>query len=82
MNINNHLVFPFRAIIGQNTIKLSLILNILDPKIGGVIVIGDRGSGKSTTVRALVDLLPEIKVVFGDPFQSHPDDFKLISNEI
>merc|ERR1711920_41854 len=75
-------VFPFSAIIGQESIKLSLLLNILDPQIGGVIVIGDRGSGKSTTVRALVDLLPEIEVVSGDPFVSHPTDTDLMSLDV
>jgi magnesium chelatase subunit I len=75
-------VFPFSAIIGQESIKLSLLLNILDPQIGGVIVIGDRGSGKSTTVRALVDLLPEIEVVSGDPFMSHPTDTDLMSLDV
>nr|BBD21542.1 Mg-protoporphyrin IX chelatase [Rhipidosiphon lewmanomontiae] len=67
-------IFPFTAIIGQDEMKLSLILNVIDPKIGGVIIMGDRGTGKSTTVRALVDLLPEIKVVSDDPFNSDPDD--------
>lgn len=67
-------IFPFTAIIGQDEMKLSLILNIIDPKIGGVIIMGDRGTGKSTTVRALVDLLPEITVVLDDPFNSDPDD--------
>ena len=67
-------IFPFTAIIGQDEMKLSLILNIIDPKIGGVIIMGDRGTGKSTTVRALVDLLPEITVVSDDPFNSDPKD--------
>jgi len=53
-----------------------------DPKIGGVMVIGDRGCGKSTTIRALIDLLPIIEVVSGDPFHSHPIDQELISNEV
>jgi magnesium chelatase subunit I len=74
--------FPFTAIIGQCDIKTSLILNVLDPKVGGVIVIGDRGCGKSTTVRALVDLLPDIEIVSGDPFNSHPTDQDLISDEV
>ena len=75
-------VFPFTAIVGQEEIKLALLLNVIDPKIGGVIVIGDRGTGKSTTVRALVDLLPDIEVVLDDPFQSHPSDPDLISEDI
>ena len=50
--------------------KLALILNVIDPKIGGVMIMGDRGTGKSTTIRALADLLPEMKVVDKDPFNS------------
>ncbi|MFN5857618.1 MAG: magnesium chelatase ATPase subunit I, partial [Pseudanabaenaceae cyanobacterium] len=65
-------VFPFSAVIGQEEMKLSLLLNVIDPKIGGVMVMGDRGTGKSTTVRAMTDLLPEIEVVADDPFNSHP----------
>nr|YP_009546025.1 Mg-protoporyphyrin IX chelatase [Glaucocystis incrassata]ASQ40086.1 Mg-protoporyphyrin IX chelatase [Glaucocystis incrassata] len=62
--------------------KLALILNIIDPKIGGVMIMGDRGTGKSTTVRALADLLPEIEVVANDPFNSHPTDFELMSDNV
>ena len=78
----NRQVFPFTAIVGQEEIKLALLLNVVDPKIGGVIVIGDRGTGKSTTVRALVDLLPYVEVVENDPFLSHPTDLELISEEV
>ncbi len=56
-------MFPFTAIVGQEEMKLALILNVIDPKIGGVMVMGDRGTGKSTTIRALADLLPEMKVM-------------------
>lgn len=73
-------IFPFTAIIGQDEMKLSLILNVIDPKIGGVIIMGDRGTGKSTTVRALVDLLPEILVVTDDLFNSDPDDPESMSD--
>ena len=74
-------VFPFTAIVGQEEMKLALILNVIDPKIGGVMIMGDRGTGKSTTVRALVDLLPEIRVVANDPFNSDPEDVELMSQE-
>ncbi|GAB4366295.1 MAG: magnesium chelatase ATPase subunit I [Elainellaceae cyanobacterium] len=60
--------------------KLALLLNVIDPKIGGVMIMGDRGTGKSTTIRALADVLPEINVVAGDPFNSHPSDMGLMSD--
>ncbi|PHX53413.1 magnesium chelatase ATPase subunit I [Tychonema bourrellyi FEM_GT703] len=75
-------VFPFTAIVGQEEMKLALLLNVIDPKIGGVMIMGDRGTGKSTTIRALADLLPEIEVVAGDPFNSHPTDPDLMSDEV
>ncbi|CAN5805391.1 magnesium chelatase ATPase subunit I [soil metagenome] len=65
-------VFPFTAVIGQEDMKLALILNVIDPKIGGVMIMGDRGTGKSTTIRALADLLPDIEVVADDPFNRAP----------
>ncbi|KAK6124217.1 hypothetical protein DH2020_042053 [Rehmannia glutinosa] len=71
---NQRPVYPFAAIVGQDEMKLCLLLNVIDPKIGGVMIMGDRGTGKSTTVRSLVDLLPEIKVVPGDSFNSDPED--------
>ncbi|BAZ46741.1 magnesium protoporphyrin IX chelatase subunit I [Chondrocystis sp. NIES-4102] len=75
-------VFPFTAIVGQEEMKLALLLNVIDPKIGGVMIMGDRGTGKSTTIRALADLLPEIEVVEGDPFNSDPNDPDLMSDEV
>jgi len=53
-------VYPFTAIVGQEEMKLALLLNVIDPKIGGVLIMGHRGTGKSTAVRALADLLPAI----------------------
>ena len=76
----HRLVFPFTAIVGQEEMKLALLLNVIDPKIGGVMIMGDRGTGKSTTIRALADLLPEIEVVADDPFNSHPSDLELMSD--
>lgn len=67
-------VFPFTAVIGQEDMKLALILNVIDPKIGGVMIMGDRGTGKSTTIRALADLLPDIEVVRDDPFNRDPQN--------
>ncbi|GBF80699.1 magnesium chelatase ATPase subunit I [Aphanothece sacrum] len=73
-------VFPFTAIVGQEEMKLALLLNVIDPKIGGVMIMGDRGTGKSTTIRALADLLPEIEVIANDPFNSHPTDPDMMSD--
>ena len=67
--------FPFAAIIGQEEMKLALQLNVIDPKIGGVMIMGDRGTGKSTTIRALADLLPDISIIKNDPFNTDPKDF-------
>ena len=65
-------VFPFSAIVGQENMKLALLLNAINPRIGGVLIRGQKGTGKSTAVRALVDLLPEIDVVEGCPFNCNP----------
>lgn len=75
-------IFPFTAIVGQEEMKLALQLNVIDPKIGGVMIMGDRGTGKSTTIRAIADLLPEIEVVKNDSFNSSPYDLDLMSNEV
>ena len=62
--------FPFAAIVGQDNMKLAMILTAVDPKIGGVLVFGDRGTGKSTAVRALAALLPEITTIKGCPINA------------
>lgn len=80
-NYQDRPVFPFTAIVGQDEMKLALLLNVIDPKIGGVMIMGDRGTGKSTAVRALVDLLPEIDVIADDPFNSDPNDPELMTAE-
>jgi magnesium chelatase subunit I len=79
---NERPVFPFTAIIGQEQMKLALILNVIDPRIGGVMIMGDRGTGKSTTIRAVADLLPAIQVAKDDPFNSSTTDFELMSEDI
>ena len=66
--------FPFTAILGQDDMKLALILNVIDPKIGGVLLTGQQGTGKSTAARSLVALLPEIEVYEGCPFQCDLQD--------
>ncbi len=62
--------FPFTAIVGQEAMKQALVLTAIDPGIGGVLVFGDRGTGKSTAVRALAALLPAIEVIEGCPVNS------------
>jgi magnesium chelatase subunit I len=64
--------FPFSAIVGQDDMKLALLIAAVDPAIGGVLVFGDRGTGKSTAVRALAALLPPMKVVVGCPYNCDP----------
>ena len=60
--------YPFSAIVGQKTMKQALILTAIDPLIGGVLVFGERGTGKSTIVRSLTALLPKIKSIKGCPY--------------
>tara|TARA_Y100001968_G_scaffold316135_1_gene343562 strand:+ start:522 stop:1568 length:1047 start_codon:yes stop_codon:yes gene_type:complete len=69
-------------VIGQEEMKLALLLNVIDPRIGGVMIMGDRGTGKTTTIRALADLLPAISIVEGDPYNSSPSDPDLQSSEV
>ena len=57
--------FPFSAIVGQDEMKLAILIAAIDPRIGGVLVFGDRGTGKSTAVRALAALLPKMRAVIG-----------------
>ncbi|MBW9220150.1 AAA family ATPase [Methanothermococcus sp. SCGC AD-155-N22] len=66
-------VFPFTAIVRQEKMKKALILNAINPKIGGVLIRGEKGTAKSTAVRALADLLPEIEVVENCPFNCTVD---------
>jgi magnesium chelatase subunit D len=70
----NRVYFPFTAIVGNEDAKLALILNAIDPDIGGVLLVGDKGTGKSTMVRSLANVLPEIEVVADCPFNDDPRD--------
>jgi len=67
-------LFPFSAIVGQEHLKTALLLNAVNPAIGGVLIRGEKGTAKSTLARALAELLPEIAVVAGCPFSCSPDD--------
>ena len=58
-------VYPFTAIVGQEEMKLSLILNVINPALGGVLIKGEKGTAKSTAVRALAELLPPMAAVHG-----------------
>ena len=64
--------FPFTAIVGQEDMKTGLIINVIDPSIGGLLIMGEKGTAKSTAVRALAELLPEAEAVKGCPFNCDP----------
>ena len=66
--------FPFTAIVGQTPMKRALLLNAINPRIGGVLVRGKKGTAKSTAVRSLAALLPQVPVVPGCPYSCQPGD--------
>lgn len=66
--------FPFTAIIGQEEMKKALVLNVVNPKLGGVLITGEKGTAKSTAVRALADLLPPRLCIRGCRFHDDPND--------
>ncbi|ETR72615.1 MAG: magnesium chelatase subunit I [Candidatus Magnetoglobus multicellularis str. Araruama] len=70
--MNKRHIYPFAAIVGQEKMKLALILNIINPSLSGVLIRGEKGTAKSTAVRALAEILPEIEVVDGCLFQHSP----------
>lgn len=74
-------VYPFTAIVGQERMKKALILNIINPKVGGVLIRGEKGTAKSTAVRALANLLPEIEVVEGCKFRCNPHNMHEMCEE-
>ncbi|NYB52112.1 MAG: VWA domain-containing protein [Methanobacteriaceae archaeon] len=71
-------IFPFTAMVGHDILKKALLINAIDPSIGGVLIKGDKGTGKSTFVRSLSYLLPQIEIVKGCAFNCHPSDLKLM----
>lgn len=74
-------VYPFSAIAGQQELKTCLVLTAVDPTIGGLLAMGDRGTGKSTTVRAFAALLPPIKAVKGCPYHCDPESLQSACDE-
>ena len=66
-------IYPFTAIVGQERMKRALVLNAVDPRIGGVLIRGERGTGKSTAARAMAALLPQIEVFVDSPFNDDPN---------
>ncbi len=64
--------FPFSAIVGQDEMRQALLIAAVDPAVGGVLVFGDRGTGKSTAIRALAALLPPMNAVAGCPYNCDP----------
>lgn len=75
-------IYPFSAIVGQVRLKRALILNAINPRVGGVLIRGEKGTAKSTAVRGLTRLLPMIEVVADDPFNSSPTNPALMSQGV
>ena len=69
-------VLPFTALVGQESMKQALVLNAINPAIGGVLIRGEKGTAKSTAVRALARLLPDIEVVADCPYGCPPDQLE------
>ncbi|MBK9942433.1 MAG: ATP-binding protein [Kouleothrix sp.] len=74
-------IYPFSALVGQARLKRALLLNAVNPRVGGVLIRGEKGTAKSTAVRGLARLLPPIDVVAGDPYNSSPTNPALMSDE-
>jgi len=72
--MQRRVVFPFSAVVALDKLKLAILINAINPKIGGLLVRGPKGSGKTTVVRGLIDVLPQIEVVEGCPFNCNPHD--------
>ena len=74
-------VYPFSALVGQERMKRALILSAIEPSIGGLLIRGEKGTAKSTAVRGLASILPEIEVVSGCPFSCDPHQYELLCPE-
>src|SRR5438105_545670 len=68
------MIFPFAALVGQDQLKLALLLNAVNPAIGGVLIRGEKGTAKSTAARGLAAVLPHIRSVPGCPFRCDADE--------
>ncbi len=80
MPVERH-TFPFSAIVGQDALKAALLINAVDPRVGGVLIRGEKGTAKSTAVRALAEVLPDIDVVEGCAYGCDPDDPRSMCTE-
>jgi magnesium chelatase ATPase subunit I len=74
-------LYPFSEIVGQDEMKLALVLNVIDPLIGGVLIMGHRGTGKSTAVRGLAEMLPAIRVVRDCRYRCDPRNAEQLCSE-
>jgi magnesium chelatase subunit D len=72
--VRPRIVYPFSAIVSLEKLKMGILINAINPKIGGILIRGPKGSGKTTIVRGLTDILPEIKVIKDCPFNCNPHD--------
>ncbi|BAB59771.1 protoporphyrin IX magnesium chelatase [Thermoplasma volcanium GSS1] len=77
----DRLLFPFSAVVGEDDLKEALLINAVNPRIGGVLIRGPKGVAKSTIARSLIDILPEIDVVKDCPFKCDPDDYESMCDE-
>ena len=81
MNWSAKDIYPFSAIVGQEKMTRALILNAVSPSLGGLLIRGEKGTAKSTAVRALAALLPEIDAVSGCPFNCDPHEYERLCPE-
>jgi magnesium chelatase subunit I len=79
--MNDLSIYPFTAIVGQEQMKLALALNLVNPTLSGVLIRGEKGTAKSTAVRALAEILPEIEVIEECPFQLASGDDAVLCRE-